>query len=105
MSYRSNSLAGVVALCLAALPFQPVWSAGGGGGGGASMPSSSAQQHDPVAEYRKGAEAYQAMLDRLDYLETREAIRSGLQEVQEGKTVAALPALAELQKKLKKESS
>ena len=43
------------------------------------------------------------MLDRLDYLETREAIRSGLQEVQEGKTVAALPALAELQKKLKKE--
>jgi hypothetical protein len=44
-----------------------------------------------------------AMLDRLDYLETREAIRSGLQEVQEGKTVAALPALAELQKKLKKE--
>lgn len=44
-----------------------------------------------------------AMLDRLDYLETREAIRSGLQEVQEGKTVAALPALAALQKKLKKE--
>jgi hypothetical protein len=51
----------------------------------------------------QSAEAYQAMLDRLDYLETREAIRSGLQEVKEGKTVAALPALAELQKKLKKE--
>jgi PHD/YefM family antitoxin component YafN of YafNO toxin-antitoxin module len=51
----------------------------------------------------QSAEAYQALIDRLDYLETREAIRSGLQEVQEGKTVAALPALAELQKKLKKE--
>jgi PHD/YefM family antitoxin component YafN of YafNO toxin-antitoxin module len=51
----------------------------------------------------QSAEAYQTMLDRLDYLETREAIRSGLQEVQEGKTVAALPALAALQKKLKKE--
>jgi len=51
----------------------------------------------------QSAEAYQALIDRLDYLETREAIRSGLQEVQEGKTVAAWPALAELQKKLKKE--
>jgi PHD/YefM family antitoxin component YafN of YafNO toxin-antitoxin module len=51
----------------------------------------------------QSAEAYQALIDRLDYLETREAIRSGLQEVQEGKTVAALPALAELQKKLKQE--
>ncbi len=53
----------------------------------------------------QSAEAYQAMLDRLDYLETREAIRSGLQEVKEGKTVAALPALEALQQKLKKEFS
>jgi tetratricopeptide (TPR) repeat protein len=56
---RLNSLAGVVALVLAVLPLQPVRSAGSGGGG-ASMPSSSAQQYDPVVEYRKGAEAFQA---------------------------------------------
>jgi tetratricopeptide (TPR) repeat protein len=42
------------------LPLQPALSAGGGGGGGASMPSTSAPQYDPVEEYRKGVEAYQA---------------------------------------------
>ncbi len=60
MSGRSVSLAGAIALSLAMLPLQPAWSAGGGGGSGASMPSSSAPQYDPVAEYRKGVEAYQA---------------------------------------------
>jgi Flp pilus assembly protein TadD len=58
MSYRWNGAAGFAALCLAMLPLQPALSAGGGGG--ASMPSSSAPQYDPVAEYRKGVEAYQA---------------------------------------------
>lgn len=43
-----------------ALVSVPAFSAGGGGGGGAAMPSESAPQYDPVAEYRKGAEAYQA---------------------------------------------
>lgn len=51
----------LVPLALAlALSAQPVLSAGSGGGGGAAMPSDSAPQYDPVAEYRKGTEAYQA---------------------------------------------
>jgi PHD/YefM family antitoxin component YafN of YafNO toxin-antitoxin module len=33
------------------------------------------------------AEAYQALLDRIEYLETVEAIKQGLQEVKDGKTV------------------
>lgn len=50
----------LVPLALAlAFTAQPVLSAGGGGGGGAAMPSDSAPQYDPVAEYRKGAEAFQ----------------------------------------------
>ncbi len=61
MSKRWINLAAVAALCLAALPLQPAWAAGGGGGGGgASMPSTSAPQYDPVEEYRKGVDAYQA---------------------------------------------
>lgn len=38
----------------------PALSSGGGGGGGAEMPSSSAPEYDPVVEYQKGIEAYQA---------------------------------------------
>jgi len=50
-----------LALAMAfALVTEPALSAGGGGGGGAAMPSESGPQYDPVAEYRKGAEAYQA---------------------------------------------
>jgi tetratricopeptide (TPR) repeat protein len=60
MSNHWNKAAAMAALCLAVMPLQPVWSAGGGGGGGASMPSDSGPQYDPVAEYRKGVEAYQA---------------------------------------------
>jgi PHD/YefM family antitoxin component YafN of YafNO toxin-antitoxin module len=51
----------------------------------------------------QSASAYQTLLDRLDYLETRESIRVGLQEIQDGKTVPAMPALAELQNRLEKE--
>jgi len=47
----------ILGLVLAA---QPALSSGGGGGGGGAMPSESGPQYDPVAEYRKGAEAYQA---------------------------------------------
>jgi tetratricopeptide (TPR) repeat protein len=60
MSNRWNRAVVVAALGLAALPLQPVLSASGGGAGGASMPSASAPQYDPVEEYRKGFEAYQA---------------------------------------------
>ena len=48
----------------------------------------------------QSATGYQALLDRLDELETREAIRVGLQEIQDGKAVPAMPALAELQNRL-----
>jgi PHD/YefM family antitoxin component YafN of YafNO toxin-antitoxin module len=51
----------------------------------------------------QSAAAYQTLLDRLDYLETRESIRVGLQEIRDGKTVPAMPALAELQNRLEKE--
>jgi PHD/YefM family antitoxin component YafN of YafNO toxin-antitoxin module len=34
------------------------------------------------------ARAYQTLLNRLDYLETVQSIEQGLQDVQEGKTVA-----------------
>ena len=51
----------LVPLALAmTLSAQPALSSGGGGGGGAEMPSVSGPQYDPVAEYRKGAEAYEA---------------------------------------------
>jgi tetratricopeptide (TPR) repeat protein len=60
MSMRWRMAAAVAALGVATLPLQPALSAGGGGGGGTSMPSSSAPQYDPVEEYRKGIEAYQA---------------------------------------------
>lgn len=51
----------------------------------------------------QSAAAYQTLLDRLDYLETRESIRVGLQEIRDGKTVPAMPALAELQNRLEQE--
>jgi PHD/YefM family antitoxin component YafN of YafNO toxin-antitoxin module len=51
----------------------------------------------------QSASAYQTLLDRLDYLETRESIRVGIQEIRDGKTVPAMPALAELQNRLEKE--
>ena len=51
----------------------------------------------------QSATGYQALLDRLDELETREAIRVGLQEIQDGKAVPAMPALAELQQRLEQE--
>ncbi|MUG96995.1 type II toxin-antitoxin system Phd/YefM family antitoxin [Scytonema sp. UIC 10036] len=34
------------------------------------------------------AQAYQSLLDRIEYLETVKAISQGLQDVEEGKTVA-----------------
>lgn len=34
------------------------------------------------------AEAYQALLDRIEYLETVKAIKQGLQDVKDGKIVA-----------------
>jgi tetratricopeptide (TPR) repeat protein len=70
--------AALATLGLAALPLQPVWSAGSGGGGGASMPSSSAPQYDPVEEYRKGVEAYQVK----DYKKAAAAF---------GRVIAAVP--------------
>ncbi len=54
----SSALAAVSLLAVAS----PAISSGGGGGGGGGMemPSASAPQYDPVAEYRKGVEAFQA---------------------------------------------
>jgi PHD/YefM family antitoxin component YafN of YafNO toxin-antitoxin module len=51
----------------------------------------------------QSATGYQALLDRLDELETREAIRVGLQEIADGKAVPAMPALTELQQRLEQE--
>ena len=51
---------GALALSLIVGMAQPALSSGGGGGGGASMPSSSAPEYDPVVEYRKGVDAFEA---------------------------------------------
>lgn len=51
---------GALALSLIVGMAQPALSSGGGGGGGASMPSSSAPDYDPVVEYRKGVDAFEA---------------------------------------------
>ena len=58
---RSIAAAGI-ALAIAMVAAQPLSAAGGGGGGGGGMstPSESTPQYDPVAEYQKGAAAYQA---------------------------------------------
>ena len=53
---------GALGLILIVGVAQPALSSGGGGGGGegASMPSSSAPEYDPVVEYRKGVDAFEA---------------------------------------------
>lgn len=51
---------GAVALLLALGAVHPALSSTGGGGGGGEMPSTSAVEYDPVAEYRKGIEAFEA---------------------------------------------
>ena len=51
----------------------------------------------------QSAEGYQALLDQLEEFELRETIRIGLQDIREGKGIPALPALAELRKKLQQE--
>ena len=51
---------GVFAFILAFATAHPALSSGGGGGGGAEMPSTSAVEYDPVVEYRKGIEAFEA---------------------------------------------
>jgi prevent-host-death family protein len=48
----------------------------------------------------QSAEGYQALLDRLDYLETVAGIRLGLQEISEGKGQPALTTLETLRTKL-----
>ena len=61
MTLPRSQFATSVALAFAMVTAQPLYaSGGGGGGGGMSMPSESAPQYDPVAEYQKGAAAYQA---------------------------------------------
>jgi tetratricopeptide (TPR) repeat protein len=62
---------GALALVLAMLAAEPALSSGGGGGGGAEMPSASAPQYDPVVEYRKGIEAFEAK----DYKKAANAFR------------------------------
>ena len=46
----------------------------------------------------QSAEGYQDLLDRLDYLELRETIRIGFQDIREGKSFPTFPALEDLQK-------
>jgi PHD/YefM family antitoxin component YafN of YafNO toxin-antitoxin module len=48
----------------------------------------------------QSAEGYQQLLDRIEYLETTAGIRQGLNELVEGKSVAAIPALETLRRKL-----
>jgi PHD/YefM family antitoxin component YafN of YafNO toxin-antitoxin module len=45
------------------------------------------------------AQAYQALLDRIDYLETVKAIEQGLQDVKDGKTVVLDDFIAEMRNK------
>jgi len=45
------------------------------------------------------AQAYQALLDRVDYLETIKAVEQGLQDVKDGKTVVLEDFIADMRKK------
>jgi prevent-host-death family protein len=49
----------------------------------------------------QSAEGYQQLLDRIEYLETTAGIRQGLNELDEGRAVPAIPALELLRTKLK----
>jgi PHD/YefM family antitoxin component YafN of YafNO toxin-antitoxin module len=48
----------------------------------------------------QSAEGYQQLLERIEYLETTAGIRQGLHELDEGRAVAAIPALEALRAKL-----
>ena len=48
----------------------------------------------------QSAEGYQQLLDRIEYLETTAGIKQGLNELAEGKSVPAIPALEALRIKL-----
>ncbi|MEH1780582.1 MAG: type II toxin-antitoxin system Phd/YefM family antitoxin [Nostoc sp.] len=45
------------------------------------------------------AQAYQALLDRIDYLETMKAIEQGLQDVKDGKSIVLEDFIADMRKK------
>jgi len=45
------------------------------------------------------AQAYQALLDRVDYLETIKAVEQGLQDVKDCKTVVLEDFIADMRKK------
>lgn len=51
----------------------------------------------------QSAEGYQELLDRLEALETEADILAGLQELQDGSGIPALPALAALREKVRQE--
>ena len=48
----------------------------------------------------QSAEGYQQLLERIEYLETTAGIRQGLNELEKGQAVAAIPALETLKTKL-----
>ena len=48
----------------------------------------------------QSAEGYQQLLERIEYLETTAGIRQGLNELEKGQAVAAIPALETLRIKL-----
>jgi PHD/YefM family antitoxin component YafN of YafNO toxin-antitoxin module len=48
----------------------------------------------------QSAEGYQQLLDRIEYLETTAGIKQGLNELAEGRAVAAISALEALRTKL-----
>ena len=48
----------------------------------------------------QSAEGYQELLNRIEYLETTAGIRQGLNELEKGHSVAAIPALEALRSKL-----
>lgn len=60
MTLPFKAVFGALALILALGTAHPALSSGGGGGGGAEMPSTSTVEYDPVVEYRKGIEAFEA---------------------------------------------
>lgn len=47
------------------------------------------------------AKAYQRLLDRLDHLETLDAVREGYRDVQEGRTMSLTDAAKEIRSRLR----
>lgn len=74
-----------------------------------ATPESIAKSGDPLVLTVNGraqavlqdAQAYQRLLDRLDQLETLEAVREGYKDVQDGRTMSLTDAAKEFRSRLR----